>query len=666
MAPESTIQTSRLVRNPNFWLIVAMLAVGALFHYGSHIEVIRLLTGGEAISGLTRHTMERILFLLPITYAGFVFGPLIGFCTLLVAAVLMLPRAIFVSPVPVDALIETASVLGVGGLVILGFELLEKERMRRAQAIAKLEVAQQELKSQVQIIEQDKKRLSALNAISAITSQSLELEPVLNRALEEVLETMSIEAKGGIFLVDAETEELVLSAQQGLSPDFIRQEERIAPGECLCGMVARSGELLISQDCSQDPRHSRQSKAGSHSHVIVPLKSKAHVLGVMFLYPQASYSLAAQDIELLAAIGNQIGVAVENISLYKKQQAVAEQLRVSEKNYRELFETANDAILVQAMDGKIVTVNSAATRLTGYPHQELIGMHIRDLLLPEGLEMARGVRQRLLQGEVVEPYEQQAIKKDGTIIIMKLTTSVITADGKVTGFQHIARDETEEKRMRDNLRFYIQQVTKVQEEERKRIARELHDDTIQELVALSLQLDGFSDSRGQLSEDAIKRLDKLQNQVGNIIRSVRRFSQDLRPSILDDLGLVAALESVADEIMEQHGIATEVKVIGEPRRPSPEKELLLFRIVQEGARNVWRHSQASKVSITTEFTADKIKITIQDNGRGFRLPARLGDLASAGQLGVVGMHERAQLLGGTLTVQSELHKGTTITVETPM
>ena len=657
-APASTHRVLSIVRNRNFWLVVAMLAICALLHYGSHIQLIDLVTGRLPL-GLTRHAMDRILFLLPIAYAGFVFGPLKGFVILLVAAVIMLPRAIFISPAPADALLETVAVLLTGGLVIMWFESLEKEKTLRAQAIAKLEVAQQELQSHVQIIEQDKRRLGALNTIGAILSQSLELEPVLNGAFEKVLETMNLKAEGGIFLLDEETQELVLTAHHGLSPEFVEQEKRIPMGECLCGLVAQSGELLFSENCHSDVRHTRQSKAGPHSHIIVPLKSKGRVLGVVFFYPDASYHPSTQDLQLLTAIGNQIGVAIENARLYQQQQ-------ISEKNYRELFEDANDAIWVNDLDGKIVTANKASSKVVGYTQQELIGMNIRTFLSPEGLEIARGVRRKLLQGEVLkEPYELELIRKDGTTRVMKLASSLVIRDGQVTGFQHIARDVTEEKRMQDNLRFYVQQITRAQEEERMRIARELHDDTTQELVTLSRQLDTLSDGSEKLPEPAIKHLDELQHRVDGIIKSVRRFSQDLRPSVLDDLGLVAALESIADDMTEQYGIATEVKASGKQQRLSLEKELLLFRIAQEALRNVWRHSQASTASITVDFGHDKIKITVQDNGQGFQLPTRLGDLASTGKLGIAGMYERTQLLGGTLELQSAPGKGTTLIMEIP-
>ena len=663
--PASSGRALGIMRNPSFWLIVAMLAIGAFLHYGSHIQVVGLLSGGLPL-GLTRHAMERILFLLPMTYAGFIFGPVKGFLILFVAALIMLPRAIFESPVPRDALFETGAVLVTGGLIILWFESLEKEKARRAEAIARLEAAQRELQADVGIIEQDRKRLSALNAISVILAQSFDVAPVLKGALEKVLETMALEAEGGIFLLDEGTQELVLSAHQGLSPEFARQEERIPLGECLCGLVAQSGEPLFSEDCQKDVRHTRESKAGSHSHVIVPLKSKDRVLGVMFLYPRDRYCPGPEEVQLLTAIGNQIAVAIENANLYKKERMIVEQLRVSEENYRQLFENANDAIWVHDRDGRIVVANKVCTKLMGYTEQELIGMNVRGLLSPESLRAAREVRDKLLKGEVLEAYEQELVKKDGTVGVMKLASSLVTTrDGQVIGFKHIARDITEEKRMQDNLRFYLQQITKAQEEERKRIARELHDDTTQELVALSRLLDTLGDGSERLSEQAVERLDELQTRVDRIIRSVRRFSQDLRPSILDDLGLVAALESIADDLTEQHGIATQVKVTGEQRRLSPEKELLLFRIAQEGLRNVWRHSQASTASVAVEFGQNKLRIVVQDNGKGFQLPMRLGDLAAAGQLGLAGMHERAQLIGGTMTVESALGKGTTITATVP-
>ena len=666
-APASTGRWLRIVRNRNFWLIVAMLAICALLHYGSHIQFIALISE-RFPPGLTRHAMDRILFLLPIAYAGFVFGPLKGFVTLLVAAAIMFPRAILISPAPADAILETVAVLVTGGLVILWFESLEKEKALRAQVIAKLEVAQQELQSHVQVIEQDRKQLTTLSNISAIVSQSLELELVLNGALDRIMELMQVDV-ALIFLLDEEAQELVLAAHRGVSREFTEGVARLKLGEGFNGRVAQSGEPMVVPDASRDPQLTRMvvRQEKLQSTLIVPLKSKGKVMGTLCVHMRRPRQFLPEEIELFSHIANHIGVAVENARLYKQAQLIAEQLRMSEKNYRELFENAQDAIWVHDLDGNIVAANKVTSKVTGYSQQELIGMNVRDYLSPEGLNTAREIRHRLLQGEILaEPYEQQLVKKDGTTRIMRLASSMVTRDGQVTGFQHVARDVTEQKQMQDNLRFYVQQITRAQEEERLRIARELHDDTTQELVTLSRQLDTFSDGSEQLPEQAIKRLDELQNRIDGIIKSVRRFSQDLRPSVLDDLGLVAALEFIADDMRERYGIATEVQVAGKQQRLPPEKELLLFRIVQEALRNVWRHSQASAAFISVDFGHDKIKITVQDNGQGFQLPKRLGDLASAGKLGLAGMYERTQLLGGSLELQSTPGKGTTLIIEVPV
>jgi len=268
---------------------------------------------------------------------------------------------------------------------------------------------------------------------------------------------------------------------------------------------------------------------------------------------------------------------------------------------------------------------------------------------------------------VEQPYEQHLIRKDRSEVFVQLATSLVLNKGEPVAFQHIARDVTEQKRMDENLRFYLRQVTRAQEEERKRISHELHDDTIQALVVLSRQLDTLASGDKGLSKENRLRLDGLWQQTDNILRGVRRLSQDLRPAALDRLGLLPALEWLASDATEYSGIATKVNVMGKRERRFPEEiELVIFRITQEALRNVWRHSGATSAEITVEFGESKTRITISDNGKGFNLPEKIGDLAKDGKLGLAGMQERAQLVGGTLTVQSQPGKGSSITVEAPV
>jgi len=225
---------------------------------------------------------------------------------------------------------------------------------------------------------------------------------------------------------------------------------------------------------------------------------------------------------------------------------------------------------------------------------------------------------------------------------------------------------TEElKVMQQNLRFYLKQATQAQEEERKRISHELHDDTIQALVVLSRQLDALSSDDKGMSEENRLRLEELWQQTDNILKGVRRLSQDLRPAALDRLGLLPALEWLAANVTEYSGIATRVNVVCEERQLPEEVMIALFRVTQEALRNVWRHSGATSSEITVEFDESKTKISISDNGKGFELPDNLGDMAKNGKLGLAGMQERVQLVGGTLTIQSQPSKGTSITVELP-
>jgi PAS domain S-box-containing protein len=472
-----------------------------------------------------------------------------------------------------------------------------------------------------------------------------------------------------IFLLDEKSGELVMAAHRGASEEFVRGVDRLKMGEGFNGRVAASGEPLYIEDASKDSRLTREvvSRDGVRSVLIVPLTSKSTVNGTICVNMLRLRKFQPEEIELLVAIGNQIGVAVDNAHLYQQQQRVAEDLKVSEERYRELFENAHDAIWLQDLTGKVLAVNQACEALTGYSRPELQEMNVISFLPDESLELSRRVRNALLRrGTVDQPYEQRLTRRDGSEAVVQLSTSLVYTDGKPSGFQHIARDITEQKALQENMQFYVQQATRAQEEERRRISRELHDDTIQALVVLSRQLDALATRPEGLGEEVRHRLEELWQQSNNIMQGVRRLSQDLRPASLDRLGLLPALEWLAQDVDRYSGLKTEVKVSGPQRRFSEEVELVLFRIVQEALRNVWRHSEATAADITVAFGDGKTEVTVTDNGRGFSLPESVGDLAKVGKLGLAGMHERAKLVGGTLSVQSRPGGGSSVTVEIPL
>ncbi len=350
----------------------------------------------------------------------------------------------------------------------------------------------------------------------------------------------------------------------------------------------------------------------------------------------------------------------------RKLDAAEHELKVSEASYRYLFENAHDAIWLHDLEGNFITVNKATEKLTGYGKEELGRMNVKSFLSEESLELAHQIRKKLLNNEpVVQPYEQRVFRRDGSEAYIQLTTSLVFDKSQPVAFHHIARDITEQKRMNDNLRFYFQQATKAQEEERKRISHELHDDTIQSLVALARQLDALASNDQALSQENRTRLEELWRQTDNILQGVRRLSQDLRPAALDRLGLLAAVEMLASEVTRYSSVVTNINTLGNEHRLPEEVAIALFRITQEALRNVWRHSGATRADITIDFSDGRTKITVSDNGKGFQIPDKMSDLAKHDKLGLAGMQERAQLVGGTLTVQSQPGKGTTVTVEAP-
>ncbi|MFH1030962.1 MAG: PAS domain S-box protein [Chloroflexota bacterium] len=552
-----TRSTKKLLRNPSLWLIVALLALITIPHYGETLAHPAFLTRLTANLGLERHAFERILYLAPIVWASLLFGWKGGFITSLVAIALMLPRAIFFSIFHIDAIFETSAVFIIGNVLAISFNALRNERERRVY-------------------------LDALNRTSNVACQTLDLDQLLNSSLETVMAVMKVDA-AMVFLLDEAAGELKLTAHRGVSDDFVKGVDNLRLGEGFNGMVAVSGEPLFVEDASKDSRLSRDvvKESEIHSEIIVPLGSKEKVIGTLCAAMRRQRQFQKDEIELLSAIGNQIGVAAENARLYQQQQNIAYELRVSEERYRELFENAHDAIWLHDMEGKIITANKAAAILTGYSIEELLTMNVKSFLPEESLGLAGQIRKKLLGNEPVEqPYEQRLTRKDGTEAFVQLTTSVVFEKGKPTAFQHIARDITEQKRVQENIRFYAQQAIRGQEEERKRISREIHDDAIQALVVHARQLDALASNTKELPEKDRLRLEELWREVNEIMQGLRRLSQDLRPPVLERLGLLPALEALVTDVAKYSGIKTTLRTIGNQRRLSEEAELLLFRIVK--------------------------------------------------------------------------------------
>lgn len=220
--------------------------------------------------------------------------------------------------------------------------------------------------------------------------------------------------------------------------------------------------------------------------------------------------------------------------------------------------------------------------------------------------------------------------------------------------RHVRRSQTQSIRYADNL-------TEGQEAERLRIARELHDDTIQSLVAISQSIDMAKTWVTTMPDRVSEMLQLAREQSVDTVNSLRRLIEDLRPPALEELGLIPAVKMQ----IEQCNVATTVTVKGKQRRLDDYRELALFRIVQEGLNNAKRHANASEIELAFDYQLDSISLVIQDNGQGFDVPNYLPNLADDGHYGLMGIQERVHQLGGTLSVESDGYYGTILSVCIP-
>lgn len=209
---------------------------------------------------------------------------------------------------------------------------------------------------------------------------------------------------------------------------------------------------------------------------------------------------------------------------------------------------------------------------------------------------------------------------------------------------------------------YLSQIFKAQESERQRLARELHDSALQTLLVIATRAQAINNHEQVKSALEVREMaDWIQKTSQSLSQELRRLTMDLRPSVLDDLGLSAALRWLVTEL-EKEGIDASLKFKGERRELSPEMDINIFRIVQEALNNVRFHAKATRVSVEMVFLMGIIRLVIQDNGQGFSFSGN-GELIAAGKLGLIGMQQRAKFLGGNFIIESGKGEGTRIVIE---
>ncbi len=634
---------------PFFWVILIVFLAVVFLQYSQYLPL--------PVS-LEHHIIYRILFLGVIILSGLWFGLTVGLVYLFLSAVAMLPILFLSSSTPANDIFEVILVIVAGVGFNLWFEARRREVVRREQARLKLEAVQREVQEHIKTVRENEKRIAVLHSVTTAINQFSNLESILSTAVDKIMEALDVDGVL-IYLINDTKKEFELKQYRGISDSLSSQFDHLKVEDGFNGIIKPATYSAKIENSSNDPILSAEIMKNNAimSQFVVPLKAQDKVVGTLCALSHSAKVYTRDEEQLLVLIGAELGLAIERAALSDENERAG-------KRFKELFEKAHDAIWLQDLEGKVLDANQAMADFTGYRRERLIGSDVIKSLSPQALELAREVRRKLLAGiNVEQPYEQKITRRDGTEATIMLTTSLIKEEGKPVVFQHISRDVTREKKLAENLRLYAQQITRAQEDERKRIARELHDDSIQALIILSRGIDELISIQSKRSK-MIRPLEDVRAEVDKVISQVRRFTQDLRPPTLDYLGLIPATRELISQFEHQSNIKTEFKIIGEDKHFAPEAEMLVYRIIQEALNNIWRHSAAINAWISMDFGKDGTTIEIKDDGKGFVIGEDLR-FVEAGKIGLAGMQERADLLGGDLSIQSNVGRGTLVTLLVP-
>ena len=373
------------------------------------------------------------------------------------------------------------------------------------------------------------------------------------------------------------------------------------------------------------------------------------------------------------------------------------------KRFEQLLEKVTDfAIIFKNTEGIIEEWNIGAERLFGYTAEEAIGQSIQIIYTPDDRANQISPLEMKIAAETgVCEDERWHLRKDGTVFFASGLLHSIYENGGLTCYVKIVRDLTERveleaaleesrqplelkvsertseqgeairslrlemaaNRRKDVLRQRLmQKVINTQEDERKRISRDIHDHLGQEMTALKLQLQAF---REQLGNDAklIERFDKVLENAENVDSTIDFIAWELRPAALEELGLEAAINNYVKHWSNQFKATADVHAaVPSDRRLALTIEVNLYRIVQEALNNIAKHAKASSVSILLEKPKDKIVLIIEDDGVGFDIEENINKNQG---LGLIGMGERAALVNGEIEIESAIGNGTTIYVRIP-
>jgi signal transduction histidine kinase len=529
-------------------------------------------------------------------------------------------------------------------------------------------------------------RMRALLEAGVAMTSELSLESLLQRIVELAAELT--EARyAALGVIDASGSELERFVTTGIDAQTHAAIGELPRGRGILGVLIRDSAVLRLHDLSEDPRSVGfpPNHPPMHTFLGVPLNLRGVAYGNLYLTEKANGAdFSKEDEELVTLLAGQAAVAIENARLYESATRWSQQLESLMEVGAALAGETELPKLLELITRRLRELIGARLVLIALPFAEhslrieaadgedaddFRGMTLDQSWSKSGRVLDRRRSERL-DSLIDDPeVDREFARRMGMhaalfvpLLVGERAIGVIEAFDKLAADRRFSNDDLRVMEMfaaqaamavdtaKRVTREAFQGAVEAQEIERKRLARELHDETGQALTSILLGLRSLEEAVGNLRELVVQTL-----------RDVRRLAVELRPRALDDFGLAAALERLARTFAEQTGTTVEFESrLAEERLPS-DVETVLYRIVQEALTNIVKHAHADHVSIVLQRKDVAVTAVIEDDGRGF--PA---DKQRDGGLGLIGMKERVQLVNGRFEVESSEGVGTTLVVEVPV
>jgi PAS domain S-box-containing protein len=536
-------------------------------------------------------------------------------------------------------------------------------------------------------------RVEGLRQIDLAILKAQSVEEIVQSA---ILRLQDLVPSDGVrvSLVDSETQELVVFSSAETLATSVSPGARIpiaALGSFGTSVVdsLRAGQNVIIEDLPAVPDLSpaleQLRDEGVRSLVATPLLRGGELVGVLSLRARKAGAFDGEGAAIAGEVANQLAIAIHQNQLRRQlEEELAERMRAQEETRRSearksaILESALDCVITMDHEGKVVEFNPAAEETFGYRRDEAVGKPLAELIIPPSLRTAHreGLARYLATGEgpvLGKRLELTGMRSDGTELPVELAISRVDFPGPPL-FTGYLRDITQRKRAEKELQKIVEtlrrtdaqrqqllsRVVNAQEEERSRIAGDIHDDTIQVMTAVGIRLDLLR--RATEDPKQLALLEQLDETVTLTVARLRNLLFELRPPALDREGVAAALRTYLEQSQDEQGptYTLENRLTHEP---PTEARVILYRIAHETLSNVRKHARASNVEVLLENRNGGFLTRITDDGVGFSLDE--SDRYRPGHLGLVSLRERAEMAGGWCHIQSAPGSGTTVEVWVP-